>query len=223
MLVTLLHNTPLPVCSHAVRTCWQSFGKSDNGGPKDRELIDKVGNKFKHSSTLEHLNYNMYIQGISRALLQELARHRIASLSVKSTRYTLKELKDEEPFNCCGANEFADGISSELGTYNSDVVGRAAKYLVWTNDDDVDSASIRALANLRWLIAKGKPNDKAKFALPDAYSTELTWTINARSLQNFLRLRTDTAAMWEMRKLAYAVFDALPEDHKYLFEDCVHP
>jgi len=32
-------------------------------------------------------------------LLQELARHRIASLSVKSTRYTLKELKDCKPFD----------------------------------------------------------------------------------------------------------------------------
>ena len=64
-------------------------------------------------------------------------------------------------------------------------------------------------------------DDKAKFALPDAYKTELTWTINARSLQNFLYLRTSTAAMWEIRKLAYAVYDALPEDHKYLYAGCM--
>ena len=94
MQVTLLHHTPLTVCSNAIRTCWQSFDKSDNGGEKDRELIDRVGNKFKHASTLEHLAYNFYIKGISRACLQELARHRMTSLSVKSTRYTLKELKD---------------------------------------------------------------------------------------------------------------------------------
>ena len=96
MKVTLLHSTPLNVCSHAIRTCWQSFDKSDDGGEKDLALIDRVGNKYKHASTLEHIHYNFFIQGISRALLQELARHRMASLSVKSTRYTLKELKESD-------------------------------------------------------------------------------------------------------------------------------
>ena len=90
MQITLLHYTDLKICSHAIRTCWQSFEKGDNGGEKDKELIDRVGNKYKHASTLEHLNYTFYIQGISRACLQVLARHRIASLSVKSSRYTLK-------------------------------------------------------------------------------------------------------------------------------------
>jgi thymidylate synthase (FAD) len=90
MQVELLQNTSLTVCAKAIRTCWNSHDKSDNGGDKDLELINRVGNKFKHSSTLEHLNYTFYISGVSRALLQELSRHRIASLSVKSTRYTLK-------------------------------------------------------------------------------------------------------------------------------------
>ena len=204
--VTLMHNTPLRVCAHAVRTCWQSFGRGDDGGPKDRELIDKVGNKFKHSSTLEHLVYTMYIQDISRALLQELARHRIASLSVKSTRYTLKELKDEPRLCICNTHE------------RSDI---EKKYLVQTGVIGVDVSSGKALMSLQELILAGVPNDKAKFALPDAYKTELTWTINARSLQNFLYLRTSTAAMWEIRKLAYAVYDALPEDHKYLYAGCM--
>ena len=56
MKVTLLHHTPLEVCSNAIRTCWNSFDNSDNGGEKDRALIDRVGNKFKHASTLEHLS-----------------------------------------------------------------------------------------------------------------------------------------------------------------------
>ncbi len=99
MTTTLLQHTSLEVCASAIRTCWQSFDKSDGGGEKDRELIDRVGNKFKHASTLEHLVYTFYIKDISRALLQELSRHRMASLSVKSTRYTLKELKKEEPFS----------------------------------------------------------------------------------------------------------------------------
>jgi len=235
MKVTLQHHTPLVICSDAIRTCWDSGDKRDSDlmakcfecgeyfepfddicpfcecdnlhhteivcGEKDRALIDRVGNKLKHASTLEHLTYNFYIEGISRALLQELARHRMASLSVKSTRYTLKELKDEEPFN----------IMDDL---------RASKYLVFILDGIhlVDVASIKALENLRRILNEGISNDLAKYCLPESYKTELTWTINARSLQNFISLRSDKAALWEIRDLANAVFEALPSDHKYLFE-----
>lgn len=198
MKVTLQHHTPLIFCANAIRTCWQSFDKSDEGGEKDRELIDRVGNKFKHASTLEHLVYNFYIQGISRALLQELARHRMASLSVKSTRYTLKELKSEEIF-----------------TYKE--YERASKYLVLTGNEMVDSMSIKALENLRLVLVQGISNDKAKYCLPESYKTELTWTINARSLQNFITLRSDKSALWEIQNLAHALYSALPEDHQYLF------
>jgi len=200
MKVTLLHHTPLTICSNAIRTCWQSFDKSDNGGEKDRELIDRVGNKFKHSSTLEHLSYNFYIEGISRALLQELARHRMASLSVKSTRYTLKELKNEEEFT----------------TKDKE---RAKKYLVFTEVEEVDNASIKALENLRVILKSGVSNDKAKYCLPESYKTELTWSINARSLQNFLSLRSDKSALWEIQNLAKEVFNNLPDEHKYLFKE----
>lgn len=50
MQITLLFHTPLSVCSHATRTCWQSFEKGDCGGEKDKELIDRVGN---NSNTLQ--------------------------------------------------------------------------------------------------------------------------------------------------------------------------
>ncbi len=200
MQVTLLHHTPLFICSNAIRTCWQSFDKSDNGGQKDRELIDRVGNKFKHASTLEHLNYNFYIKGISRALLQELARHRVASLSVKSTRYTLKELKSEKPFS-------------------KNDTQRAEKYLVFTDIDIVNQMSIKALENLRVVLESGVSNDKAKYCLPESYKTELTWSINARSLQNFISLRSDKAALWEIRALANLIYQSLPNEHQYLFQE----
>ena len=198
MKITLNHHTPLLICADAIRTCWQSFDKSDNGGEKDKELIDRVGNKFKHASTLEHLVYNFYIEGISRALLQELARHRMASLSVKSTRYTLKELKNEDAF-----------------TPNDKE--RASKYLVFTDVEMVDTMSIQALENLRLVLLEGISNDKAKYCLPESYKTELTWSVNARSLQNFLTLRSDKSALWEIQNLAHALYQALPEEHKYLF------
>lgn len=205
MQVTLLHHTPIPICSHAIRTCYQSFERGDNGGEKDIALIYKVGNKNKHSSTLEHLFYNFYIQGISRACLQELARHRIASLSVKSTRYTLKELKHTQSF-------------LPLDSIN---LTRAQQFLVFCENERVNEASVLALENLRKILSEGVSNDFAKFCMPESYKTELSWSINARALQNFLELRSSKRALWEIRKLAFCIFEALPQGHKFLFEECL--
>ncbi|MDL0089317.1 FAD-dependent thymidylate synthase [Campylobacter gastrosuis] len=203
MKISLLTHTELKVCSHAIRTCWQSFERGDDGGEKDIELIDRVGNKFKHASTLEHLHYTFYIQGISRALLQELARHRMASLSVKSTRYTLKELKNEPKFEL---NDFT----------------RALKYIVLTGNELVDNASIKALENLREILATTTTSlDIVKYCLPECYKTELTWSINARSLQNFLSLRSSKSALWEIRNLANELYKTLPDEHKFIFSECI--
>jgi thymidylate synthase (FAD) len=152
---------------------------------------------------MEHLVYTYYIQGISRALLQELARHRMASPSVKSTRYTLKELKEGVPF----AEDDYQG---------------AERFIVLTGNALVDTASIKALNTLQAILQSGVSNDRAKYCLPESYKTELTWTINARSLQNFLTLRSNKAALWEIRKMAYALYDTLPKAHQYLFEECLY-
>ena len=224
MKVELLHHTPLGVCSTAVRTCWDSHDKSDSEsiysiGDKDLELIDRVGNKYKHGSTLEHIVFQFRIVGISRACLQELARHRMASLSVKSTRYTLKELKSEY--------EFPYRISMNRDDYGSIVVdsltmARASKYIVITGNEKVDSASVAALENLRLNLVSGISNDIAKYSLPESYKTELVLTINARSLQNFMSLRTDKSALWEIRRLAMSMYDKLPDNCKILFDGCIH-
>lgn len=205
MQVTLTHFTPLHICSNAIRTCYQSFERGDNGGEKDLALIDKVGNKNRHSSTLEHLFYNFYIQGISRACLQELARHRMASYSVKSSRYTLKELKHTETF-------------LPLNSHN---MHRAEQFLVFCENERVNEASVLALENLREILSSGVGNDLAKFCMPESYKTELAWSINARSLQNFLTLRSANVALWEIRKLSLAVFEALPQEHRFIFQDCM--
>jgi len=243
MKVTLLHATPLWVASHGARTCWNSGDKSDTKeavmqaqqdailedndcffssdniiGEKDAELIDRVGNKFKHASILEHVSYNFYIEGISRACLQELARHRLTSLSVKSTRYTLKELKNELPF--C-SYEVQDGMLRTFGTEEQKDMAR--KYLVFTGIDSVDIKSISALELLRQELTSGTSNDRAKYCLPESYKTEITWTINIRSLQNFLSLRTDRSALWEIRDLAYMIYGNLPKEHKYLLTSYVKP
>ena len=174
-------------------------------GEKDKALVDRVANKYMHSSTIEHIVVSFRIEGISRALLQELARHRIASLSVKSTRYTLKELK-HDPM---------------VGDEDGSTIPWAIKYVVFTGNPYVDGASIDALNRLQKLLAKGISNDVAKYALPESYRTSLTYTINFRSFMNLLGLRTDKSALKEFRELARLMFEQIPDEYKYLLEPYV--
>ena len=202
MKVVLLHHTPLQIADKAISQCW---GKECTD-EVNVEKITRVVKKFKHQSTIEHINYNFEISGVSRALLQELARHRMASYSVRSTRYTLKELKDENEFN-----DFKNAFQFR----------RAKNYVVFTGNTPVDDAIFYALVELQTLIKAGISNDVAKYALPEAYKTSISWTINARSLMNFLSLRSDKAALWEIRSLAWEVYNQIPVDHQFLFNDCM--
>lgn len=215
MNIKLLFYSPLSVCSWAIRTCYQSHSKGDNGGPKDQELIDRVGNKNRHSSTLEHLVYSFYIDGISRAVLQELVRHRLASYSVKSTRYTLKELRNEKPF--CDEHWDSDKEYGYVVDWD-----RFEKYCVRTGNYNIDlSNALRLDSIIELLNTTDLKQDELKYLLPESYKTSLTWTINARSLQNFLSLRTNPAALEEIRNLAYKIFDNIPDKHKFIFKDFI--
>jgi thymidylate synthase (FAD) len=123
----------------------------------------------------------------------------------------MKELKEEITFTCMNTKNQPFGIS--VGQRE-----RARKYLVFTGEETIDNYSVYALENLRKGLLSGISNDKAKYCLPESYKTELTWTINMRSLQNFLSLRSDKSALWEIKNLTNVIYESLPEDHKYMYD-----
>lgn len=99
MKCKLLHHSPLWLASNAIRHSHDNHHLSDtintdgNIGPKDAALIERVGNKLKHSSTLEMLTYTWDVEMSTKTLLA-LSRHRIGiSLTMRSTRYTTKKNK----------------------------------------------------------------------------------------------------------------------------------
>lgn len=220
--VKLLHYTPIEILIGAIRQCYESQDNSDSKygyisthtpplkseifilGPKDKALVERIV-ESGHTSTLEHVNFTFKLSGYSRALLQEKSRHRMASVSEKSTRYCLGKMKKEESF-----------INDNIIDYE-----RAKKYLVFTDVEKVDKASVYALEALRSCIIEGIPNDKSKYCLPDSLKSECYFTINARSLRNWFLLRTSTKALWEFRLLAYEMYNNIPEDYKFLFKDTV--
>lgn len=205
MIVKLLNYTPLEVADIAICKCYSNIPHTEESKRINR--IKTVANQNKHASVIEHLVYSFDIDGISRACLQELARHRIASYTVKSSRYTLQELKKEDKFlDECFIPDYE----------------KISKYVVLTTNEKVNFYIAESLESLRFLLVNENiNNDLAKYNMIEAYKTSLAMTINARALQNFLQLRTDKKALWEIQLLARAMFDCLPEEHKQLFEEFI--
>ena len=204
MTVKLLQHTPLEVADIAICKCYGNEPHSDSEKVKAR--INRVANVSKHASTVEHISYSLDIDGISRSCLIELSRHRLASYTVKSSRYTLQELKDEASLWF----DFPKDCPWDIGY----------KYLVKV-DDIIDSHNIKQLGFIQTALNRGVSNDKAKYLLPEAYKTSLVMTINARSLQNFLELRSSKHALWEIQLLAKAMYTALPDEHKFLYDNII--
>ena len=162
----------------------------------DREFVpaEVLGRIIKagHESILEHINLTYSVKWLSRACLQELARHRHISLSVESTRHTLRKyLKSEQ---------WIEDLADKLLPIQRDLlyyVSRLAEVSDYTNDE-------------------------LKYYLPEFCPTNLVLTSNVRELRHILDLRTAPAALKEFRDLARAIYEAVPEEFKYLLKDCVH-
>lgn len=206
--VNLLHHTPLEITISAIRNCWDSGCKKDTigneVGENDRGLFERIVKKHKHLSTIEHIVYSFLIDGISRGCLQELARHRLASYSVKSTRYTLKKDLAKE------------------SSFTASCLPRAKKYIVITGEPLIDHSNIMNLENLR-KISVSTTNDLAKYTIPECFRTKVYWTINARSLRNFLELRSKKGAHFEIQYLSHLIIKILPKEHiDNLFSDIIN-
>ena len=149
--------------------------------------------KNKHYSILEHISLKYEISGLSRACLQELARHRHISLSVESTRYTLKKKINNEEWIMNYLNSLNDNQNKIMQVF----LGCA-----WSNPD--------------------MPNDELKYFLPEFWPMHLIMSVNVRALRDILDLRTSPAALKEFRVLCHELFNAVPDEFKYLLKDCVH-
>ena len=91
--VTLEAYTPIRVALKAGLICTASEDKIEKYDP---EIFLSKLVKAGHESVIEHINYTFTIECVSRALLQELARHRHISLSVQSTRWALNKTFDNQ-------------------------------------------------------------------------------------------------------------------------------
>ena len=155
--------------------------------PPSSELTGKVIGIKKHLSCAEHIVMNWHVIGSSRLELQEHMRHRMASPTVQSTRYVLKKMLDS--LDC--ADVF---VSPDLSALPADKAALA--------DEIIKEAQRKFFSAAKDMRNNGIPNDYIKYIVPESLRTSFSWTINLRSFINFLELRTDKHAHFEIRHIA---------------------
>jgi thymidylate synthase (FAD) len=150
---------------------------------REREIVIEFLKKIielGHESVLEHITFTFNIQYISRWGTHELVRHRIGSFTQKSLRRKRR----------LTLNDFI------INPILSDDVKENKKI-----------RHVRAIMEYKKDIANGMSADDARAELPGSVASEISWTINLRSLRNFLSQRYTPKAYWEMRVLAKIIFD----------------
>lgn len=90
-----------------------------------------------------------------------------------------------------------------------------------TGDKVVDHLLYNWKLQIEEVIKSGVSNDVVSLMLPQAYQYRWVVQFNARSLRNFLTLRTNKSAHFHIVEVAKAMYECVPDNFKYIFEDCV--
>ena len=184
MKVTYLFGSGVETAAYASRVC---VGTTEIGNHTYDENCDYLLRRINdhHESVLEHVVYSFEISEITRALLQQISRHRHISLSVQSTRWALKKMAYE-------------GIRFSMPDKLNDEEEK--EY------DELMSMAIQ----LALQLSKKYGNDVGKYALPECLNTMLVMTVNLRQLRHMYKLRTHSSALEEFRDLMVAMVNTLP-------------
>lgn len=195
--------SPVKTVAQAAKLCYSSSNIGELGNnlteEKAAEFVEMLS-ELGHESPLEHASFTFGIEGVSRALLAQITRHRMASYSVKSQRYVNEKMFDFVLPPEIEKNEEAKEI------FLKSMQDAQASY------DKL--AEILTVHHTKELMAQGKDekqarkaaekiaNEDARFVLPNACETKMVVTMNTRSLLNFFRHRCCNRAQWEIRDVA---------------------
>ena len=220
MTVNLLAYTPDAdkLVAAAAKLC---YAKSDIPTLLDNLTPDKVESFLNllsdlgHASPIEHATFTFGIEGVSRALLAQITRHRIASFSVQSQRYV-----DKSSFQYITPPEI-EAIPEAREEYIRAMEEDAAHYeslrniLIKKHTQTFISEGKSEKEALK--LAEKKANEDARFVLPNSCDTKIIMTMNVRSLHNFFTLRCCRRAQWEIRELAIEMLKLVREVAPLLF------
>lgn len=177
-----------------VRAARVSYGEESKGDEADKKLINYMM-KHKHGTPFEHIVYTFHIK-CPIFVARQWFRHRIGSFNEISGRYVELETNFWVPEAWRSNNQNNKQSSSEGGFTAVEAEKLYRKY-----------QSVLDLSAMIYedLLKAGVAREQARAILPIGTYTEFYWTVNARSLFNFLSLRTAPDAQQEMRDWALAV------------------
>lgn len=217
-LESMLWNT-----AHAALTCTGNEYKLPE--TNKRGLLAKLID-LGHESVLEHINLTFRIEDISRALLQELARHRHISMSVQSTRNTMKKTLNSE--STVRLEYFSKGVVDILDKAADSLPEKAAATPKNKSTHALIHKAMSHVFDTLRLISKLDPDSEAyvpdfvKYLLPECIPTSLIITVNARELRHIFKLRSRPEALLEFRYLVKAMYDVIPIAYNCIFQDVLH-
>lgn len=187
---------------------------------RDRDSYIKNIIEMEHGSVLEHSTINWAVQGVSRSLSLELARHRVGiALSQESQRYVdAKDIQFVVPpmvsYLAGGAFSNADEIVNFAAACE-----RARDEYIRLQESIVAEIQ-RKSPNIKSLtMIKKRANEAARAHLPNAAETRFLWTTNMRLLRHFLWLRGGNGADLEIRRLANWLLAVAHDSAPAVFHD----
>ena len=205
MKVQLIAHTPEPekVVAAAAKLCYSSSPATEIMDNLTDEKIEKFLDMLAglgHDSPTEHVTFTFAIEGVSRSLLAQITRHRIASYSVKSQRYVAESmfeyiLPPEIEAIPEAKDIFIKSMERDMEDYN-----RLTDILTQKHYNDMLAQGMEEKAAKT--ASKKKAIEDARFVLPNACETKMVVTMNVRSLKNFFNHRCCERAQWEIRVLA---------------------
>ena len=190
--VTLIAHTPEPekVIAMASRTCYSALDLE--GLDKKTDTTDNAAYIRRvlasgHTSIAEHASFTFGLEGVSRTLLAQITRHRVASFSVQSQRYV----------SVAGAEVFDYIVPPRIRALGPEAEEKFAQQMKtmqrWYDE---------------WSEALGQDSaEDARFVLPGAAATRIVMTMNARELLHFFSLRMCNRAQWEVREAAWRMYE----------------
>ena len=142
-----------------------------------------------HESVAEHANFTFHVENVSRVLLAQITRHRIASFSVESQRY-------------CGVRP----------------IWIVPESIEKTGFGEMFLTQCEVCYSLFYaMISEGVPEEDARYIIPEAAVCNLIITMNARELRHFFSLRMCNRAQWEIRNLADEMYKLCKANAPTLF------
>jgi thymidylate synthase (FAD) len=152
-------------------------------------MRDRHGTPFEHNAFRFHVRAPLFVA-------REWFRHRVGSFNEFSMRYA--KASDEfyvpEP----------EDVRSQVGKPGAYSFEPVDPELADQTREDLRELYDAAYSTYTRLVEQGVARELARLAMPMGAYTEFYWTVNARSLMNFVSLRAAETAQREIRRYAEA-------------------